>query len=664
MKIHFSLATLFSLQGTAKGSVAGSPRMKTFKPLKIPFASLTKDELSEVEKVDLGSALQNVGMVSITEIPNLKQLKNAVMSWNLHACTQESPAAVSHHYADGTHRSTIATHTVPGGTPTIQYKSDSLACRSFDEASVSFRAVVDEVTLMFASKVSSLLRNRQDGAFLTTPSDFPFATFSDIVEHGEHLEHFHSYQRVQDGYEDARSAGSTIDFHTDQGLFLVFSPGQLAYQDPTVPNGLGADFTIELRDGSQAAVEFTEEDGLVILLGDGVNQYINPRMDANHALRSLPHALSLPVSTHEVARVWYGRMVLPPASAVHPQHGRSFDDLRSELISASTGSGIDAIETLSLGCASNTHVARQLEDTSCNSSSLMCWHKCMSLAQFNVSDAVCADQGKQVYCINPRGQLWDGNHGDFYPGCATNDTEIATPFTTLPDYPRDEAICTNESFTEFATAMPYDHQIDLGGSGAVFLWNVSDGHVLGRIAFNGLLGFLAIGLANVGGEKNGMHGAHILMAIPGGNYSAITGFDLSIEPSIHEYQISPNPEQSSFRFWGVNDGTTATARHADATSELNLTNCFSSFTFEAEDIKGIPFNLSGVDQLLWSANNIDSYAGYHGMNRGRFSVDWPSGKAELYQAAPEGAPTSASRTIGLGASLGFLIMVLSILSIQ
>ncbi len=349
------------------------------------------------------------------------------LSWDLHMCTQESSAAESHQYIDGSRRRTLATHTIQRGSPKIDHQTDSFACHNFDETAAPFRAKVDEVTNLFAAKLSSLLLKGQDPSvpLLRTDTNFAFETIADIVEHGEHLEHFHSYQRLEDENESFRANNvRTIDFHIDQGLFLIFSPGQMTKQDPSQSRSLSEGFIVQLQDGIQATVDFDEADDLVVLLGDGVNQYINPRLPVDEALRALPHALALPVHSDEEARVWYGRMVLPPASAIHPLHGKTFAELRRDLINASNGMNGNNIDILSLGCASSSQVARQLEEVSCTADTLMCWHKCMSLADFNVSEEICQEDGKQVFCIDKNGQLWDGSHGNFFPGCATNETEI------------------------------------------------------------------------------------------------------------------------------------------------------------------------------------------------------------------------------------------------
>ena len=445
-----------------------------------------------------------------------------------------------------------------------------------------------------------------------------------MVENGEHLEHFHSYQATRKTPPNDQE--ETIELHTDQGLFLVFTPGLLVSENEA--GYLTGGFLIQLQDGSLAEVEFSNKDDFVIMLGDGVNQYVNPKLKSgDKPLRATPHALTMPQHNKDEARVWYGRMVLPPADAVHPQHNddeMTFGELRQVMIDASISKQDHADDALSLGCSS-TMVARQLEETTCEGDTLLCWHRCMSTTEFGVSEEICANQNLSMMCINPRGQLWDNTHGDFYPGCIDPSSEIATPFPTLPTYPRDDEVCTDEMWEAFSDSTGYDHTFELG-NGAVFMWTVVDNQVDGRLAFNGLFGYLAFGFAKIDGAKNGMHGATIIMALPGSNYSAVEGLDLSMGPTVNEFVIDPDGGKSAFRHWMT--PVTSVARSLD-TYQVNATDCFTAMTFKTNSIHNIEFNLTGSDELLWAANDVDYYAGYHGQARGRFSVDWPMGMAML-----------------------------------
>lgn len=165
------------------------------------------------------------------------------------------------------------------------------------------------------------------------------------------------------------------------------------------------------------------------------------------------------------------------------------------------------------------------------------------------------------------------------------------------------------------------------------MWTVEDGAVKGRLAYNGLFGWIAFGFANVGGQKNGMHGATIVMALPGGNYSAFSGLDLSLEPTIDEYVI--HPTESSFRYWSTpatDDNAVAVAQRAAGINmyDVETTECFTALTFQLSSINSKAFNLTGSDELLWAANGVDYYVGYHGNHRGRFSIDWPSSEVHTH----------------------------------
>ena len=73
------------------------------------------------------------------------------------------------------------------------------------------------------------------------------------------------------------------------------------------------------------------------------------------------------------------------------------------------------------------------------------------------------------------------------------------------------------------------------GKVARFMWNVVGEKIDGKLVFNGLFGYLALEFAHHTGHHNGMNGASIIIGVPGGNYSAKFGLDLSIRDNVQEY---------------------------------------------------------------------------------------------------------------------------------
>jgi hypothetical protein len=672
--MHLSIAALLSL-GAMASTTLGVTAADLYRPPRIEYYALMNDASFSGARTSFMDALSTVGLVSVTGIPFQQGNKKDTLS-KIHACALESSAMQEHVFEDGTIRHTMATNTIPGpgGAQKIDHKTSATSCQEFSEASDQFRKTVAAVTQAFASRLNSILEIElefEEKPLLNTANgDYSFSTVIDVVENGEHLEHFHSYQRIST--EEAQ----TIDIHTDQGMLIAFTPGLIidTTQDSSkTPNSstVGGGFFIELEDGSQVQVDFNEDDDLVFMLGDGVNQIINPRLVEKagaNTLRATPHALAMPLhSPEKEARVWYGLMVLPPADAVHPEHGMTFDALRQGLVD-----GDGQQEKLSLGCSSNL-AARQLQENECGEDAIYCWFRCTAISDFEVTKESCAAEGLDLRCVNPRNQLYVEGHGDYYLDCIDAESaENNTAYPLLEALPRSEEMCTNVTFAAFASTADYDHNIDFGTS--TFMWSIVDGMVDGRLAFDGLFGWLAFGFANLGGGHNGMNGATIIMALPGDNYTALNGLDLTLDPNVQEYII--DPDATAFRHWKDPVSTISRAGSAAEAHGLESTDCFTAITFKTDAIHNVKFNLSGTDELLWAGNTEDYYVGYHGrQNRNRFAIDWPTGKVTLNGLTLDtGGPlvvdeandnsNDASGTVAIsvvesiGLSLGTVVMVI------
>ena len=226
-------------------------------------------------------------------------------------------------------------------------------------------------------------------------------------------------------------------------------------------------------------------------------------------------------------RSWYGLMILPPNDAVSPLHG---DKTFGELKKLTRAGDADAAH---VGCSRNL-AARELAEEACAADQLYCWYRCMDLVNHDgdaVSEEICADQGyAHLNCTDVFRQPSDGfSHGDYYPQC-TNYVHDATPFPSIA--PADEELCGDAYEAEAAAdAAAHVGSVDLIYKGrswqaAYFVpysvgtlsWTLSEDRKKVTVSHltEGRVGWMAIGLRHPEGKKNGMNGAPVIMAIPGG----------------------------------------------------------------------------------------------------------------------------------------------------
>lgn len=651
-------------------------------------------------------------------------------------------------FRDGTLRRTLATATTlheGGPLPlSLRMTQPASSCAAFNSTVQQFRTIAETATTKFAQALSDELapdlhqpvlhrkQERQGGTDNKNNNNkgdagaagARYNTIADLVRHGDTLEHFHSYQKVKktaaaigeeynddddDEEEEEAVRMETIELHADQGFFIAFTPGMLVEETAVAAsasvssvvstaggfyivekNEEEEDGTFEKKKKNPIHVEFDiDTDDLVFMLGDGVNQYINNRMidsgTNRRALRATPHAVSLNYHAASSARVWYGRMVLPPSDALvvlddqagDAEHAAvqttlTYGDVRRRLIDDANKSndagaaGAAAVPTAGLGCSQPNMRALQggLHDqpSACAKGSLFCWARCMELDEYDLTEELCAEQNLDLQCINPRGQFSTGErHGDFWPAC-TNSTQEETPYPEILQH--DDDVCTEEAWDAFLASFgDYDHTFDLSNeknSGAALQWSVVDeeqGIIRGRLAFGDVYGWLSFGFASEGGKHNGMNDGNILMAIPGTDYTPATGLvvpgmtvegsdaisievaksraaaliDTTINPlgsSVNEYHI--DPDGSSFRHWS--EPTGMLTDDGQGPSNVIVTDCFTAMTFEINSINGKYFNVTGVDDVMWGGNSMDYHVGYHGRgNRARFYINWMTGEGVFWE---------------------------------
>ena len=199
----------------------------------------------------------------------------------------------------------------------------------------------------------------------------------------------------------------------------------------------------------------TAIDDVVIMLGDGIEYYNHPRSTTHpegneeevenaaaaaavRRLRAVPHALSLSGSstttTAAEPRFWYGRMVLPPMQALHPQHpAYTFGELRAARMHHTKNDTTITMprigcssDTLQLGVQAHRRVAEDPQqdatttttaaDDECDpETELYCWMTCMAYNDTSVSDVpspTACDATKYLkalgmpMCMNDSGDVW------------------------------------------------------------------------------------------------------------------------------------------------------------------------------------------------------------------------------------------------------------------
>ena len=185
MKVHSSslLGSLLLLPTTA----TAVPSQESFTPDRISYNVLTSDPLleSSQDSSRLLGALSKDGIVSITNIPGFRPLKEGVMR-HLHACIQEQGDKVfTRVQKDGTVRRTFSSSTIPGpggAKPFESLDESSDKCRRFSERLEEFRSSVREATHAFADRLTHELGTSLQLPLMSTQGgNYDFNEVRDVV---------------------------------------------------------------------------------------------------------------------------------------------------------------------------------------------------------------------------------------------------------------------------------------------------------------------------------------------------------------------------------------------------------------------------------------------------------------------------------------------------
>jgi hypothetical protein len=288
------------------------------------------------------------------------------------------------------------------------------------------------------------------------------------------------------------------------------------------------------------------------------------------------------------ARMWYGRMFLPPAEALSEAHGVTYAELRTRVIEAvHSGGGVGG----GVGCS------RQLletEGTQCADNQIYCWMRCMDHTA-TASPSICAANANgsdplKMQCASQRDEVWrEGvdSHGDFNPTC-TNSTANITKDPAMPsNYTANASACS--SFAEFLNKTSYPNSHELVKNKLYLLWrrSASGAAVEARMAYDGVIGWLAVGPSNPGGGHNGMNGAPIVMGVydpdPAlyGGAAWLNYVGTGVKERVIHHSLS------AFRHW---KDAHLPASLMDSSIEVNT--CHSHMTFKTAKVAGVALNLT------------------------------------------------------------------------
>jgi len=589
-------------------------------PATVPFADLADGARAAAV---VGKALREDGLIQISGIPGYSELRKAALT-AAHACIEESPRARAHTFVDGTVRRTLmAASSIAFGERPIEHGSAAEACRALERSLQMLRQTVGEAADVFAKSLDAVLgpgagasaqvlRQRGEGSS-------GYSTLAAAVRAGGRIETFHTY-KVQDTSLAHAEEHTLMDFHVDTGLFIAFAPAMMV-NDAALPQASASSgaFVIRTQTGQEMEVAL-HEDALVLLLGDGANQYMH-KVRPGAPLHAPSHAFRMPRGASGLHRVWYGMMQLPPADAEDEEKGLTFGEIRQQMARAASLSGAEQEAVLALGC-SRTFQARELAAQSCADNQLYCWHRCMNYTAA-VSPEACAAQNLAVKCVNQFDQVYISGHGDFHPTCTNSTTEYAPRPSVVQPVPT----CAN--FPSLVVDSTYAQRVALVADQTYLLWNVVGNEIEAKMVHNGIVGWMAVGLESIGGVHNGMNGAEIVM---GRNFQGQA-------PTVEEYKI--HPFASAFRNW-----KTPLSPSALQDTAMEITGCFSSIKFRTASLYNQPLNVtSGSNRMIWALTHLDyptddfgGYSGYHssadgdpakrGNHRGKITVDFNNdGKA-------------------------------------
>ena len=647
----------------------GEDVMSVFRPRVFSSAELKEGLTDESIQNELKEILRSDGILGVnTASGDFKNLKKTVYE-GVARCRDGAPPKMHvSPFPDGSERHTLASYTEGIGDvepfpinfgwsdEALDELKQHCEDKDFTRALKNFRERVSEITGDFSRVLSKIVSTKEPMLKHREKDGEDYAKLKDVLERSKHLEHFHNYipPRPNDLSENkvATPGAKTIDMHADQGIFIAFTPGLVVEKDQsgkyvTKPDVKAEDFYIERADNSIAKCDFTQPKAeIVIMLGDAVEHLINRDIpdDFSEHVRSVPHGMSMPTNLNsEQSRIWYGRMFLPPEDALSKLHDEimTYGDVRKKQIDA-LKDGSDGVG-LGVGCS-----RRQLASDSvdCPDDTIYCWTRCMEYTD-TASPEICAAQSLELKCVSQRDQIADpSKHGDYNPICTNSTEAVVSESEFAPTPQRNESACTD--YASYVASVENGYIKEALTDKTTLLYRYTADELDVKLIYDGIVGWLSLGIENPGGGHNGMNGASIVMGIydPDPNvYDPNWDLQTFKGTGVGEYIIDPS--NSAFRHW-------KTETHDNlAEKNIDIGDCYStlSFTTSGRTIAGKSLAFAN-NTMIWAVHTDSLLKGNHGppfggreIKRGHVNITGSSQASIITTGSSQASVTDTSFVI-------------------
>ena len=155
----------------------------------------------------------------------------------------------------------------------------------------------------------------------------------------------------------------------------------------------------------------------------------------------------------------------------------------------------------------------------------------------------------ELKCVSQRDQIADpSKHGDYNPICTNSTEAVVSDSEVAPTPQRNEAACTD--YASYVASVENGYIKEALTDKTTLLYRYTEDELDVKLIYDGIVGWLSLGIENPGGGHNGMNGASIVMGIydPDPNvYDPNWDLQTFKGTGVGEYIIDPS--NSAFRHW-------------------------------------------------------------------------------------------------------------------